>query len=283
MFASTYGRLAWTFLRPGCCFSGKKRSYYLRNFITREFFYYYCRLTLCFPLLDMIPFNYVLSLQRHLMIRRLYTSCWGRVPSSQSTSVVPMKSVELLLCTLCLSTWLNPAFFFFFFKTLLFSIEVTLTFILFVLSISIFYWGHCRLNRNSTFSSGIQKSNFLLKVFFSTKYVLCGIHFSSFRYILVHSDTEWLRFKVTSVSSSHWQKSQKVCASTTINTSKHLNCGKLSENQSGLWELGHLFFLHLFLSEPGIVPGAEDSLDQLLTFSACIFISSIWYWSWRGA
>lgn len=114
MFASTYGHLAWTFLGPGCCFSGKKRSYYLRNFITREFFYYYCRLTLCFPLLDMIPFNYVLSLQRHLMIRRLYTSCWGRVPSSQSTSVVPMKSVELLLCTLCLSTWLNPAFFFFF-------------------------------------------------------------------------------------------------------------------------------------------------------------------------
>lgn len=205
---------------------------------------------------------------------------------SQRTSVVPVKLTELLLCTSSLSTWLNPAFFFFFFlnSVLLYWGHIG-CFILFVLSISIFYWGHCRLNRNSAFSSGIQKSNFLLKVFFSIKYFV--------EYIFVHLDTEWLRLKGTSVSSSRWQRPEKLLSSTAItptNTWTVANSqGTSAAFRSTLhWvisEVGHFSFLPLFLSEPGIVPGAEDSfsLDQLLTFLAYIFISSIWCWSWRGA
>lgn len=167
----------------------------------------------------------------------------------QSTSVVPVKSMELLLCTFCLSTWLNPAFIvFLFFKTLFFSIEVTLTFILFVLPVSIFHWGHCRLNRNSAFSSSTQKSKFLLKVFFSLRYFV--------EYILVHSDTEWLRLKLTSVSSSLWQRPEKVCASTTITptntwTMANSQGASVAFHSTLHWvmsELGLFSLLPLFLS-----------------------------------
>lgn len=167
LFTSSYSHLTSTFLRPECCFSGKKRSNCLRNFIIRKYFYYYCycRLSLCFPLIDLIILNYLLSFQSHLMlwlliIRRLYTASKGQVPNGRIIhQQCQLKSIELLSYTL--SMWFKPCFFLF---TLFFYIEVTspVSFHLFFES-PFFHWGHWRLRRNSIFSGGILESDVMLK------------------------------------------------------------------------------------------------------------------------
>lgn len=204
-----------------------------------------------------------------LILRRLYTASRGQVPNGRIVRQwCRLKPIELLLYTLSLSTWLSPAFILF---SLFFFIEVTLTVPFYLCFQSPFFtedivgWAGI-----PHFQVPYWKVISCLKVFLFIKYFL--------EYILVCSDTEWLRLKGSSVSSSHWQGPEKACASTTITTTSiwavanSLVAGTRvpvwhstphSAESAPRWDTS-LFFL----SEPGVVAGAEDSfsLDQLLGF-----------------